>query len=113
MESIDKSRANGTVTELASWSAEFDDTYEMAVQSIAVDLVTGVVGLFGYYGGFATYNEGDGLIFHRQADLEELMAYLPILEPLKTVGVFILSFMRKVKFPFVDLIFKATNGSKK
>ena len=73
-----KVEQNGTVTELASWSAEFDDTYEMAVQSIAVDLVTGVVGLFGYYGGFATYNEGDGLIFHRQADLEEfdgLFAY--------------------------------------
>lgn len=73
-----KVEQNGTVTELASWSAEFDDTYEMAVQSIAVDLVTGVVGLFGYYGGFATYNESDGLIFHRQADLEEfdgLFAY--------------------------------------
>ena len=69
---------DGTVTELAHWSAELDETYELSVISIAVDIVTGEIGLFGYYGGFATYHESEGLVFHRQANIEEfdgLFAY--------------------------------------
>ena len=57
---------------------EVDETYGVSVQSMAVDLVTGEVGLFGYYGGFATYNESEGFVLHRQANIEEfdgLFAY--------------------------------------
>ena len=73
-----KVEQDGTVTELVTWSAELDDTYELSVQSIAVDIVTGEIGLFGYYGGFATYHESEGLVLHRQANIEEfdgLFAY--------------------------------------
>lgn len=53
---------DGTVTEVASWSCDFYSAadHEIAVYSLAVDPATGQVGLFGYYGGFATYNPADG-----------------------------------------------------
>lgn len=53
---------DGTVTAVASWSCNFDDptAHEIAVYSLAVDPLTGQVGLFGYFGGFATYDPGTG-----------------------------------------------------
>lgn len=63
---------DGTTTAVATWSCNFDDpsAHEMAVYSLAVDPVTGTVGLFGYYGGFGTWSPTDGLQVRLTEDLE-------------------------------------------
>lgn len=64
--------SDGTTTAVADWSCNFDDPsqHEMAVYSLAVDPVSGTVGLFGYYGGFGTWNATDGLSVILTEDLE-------------------------------------------
>jgi hypothetical protein len=69
---------DGTVSQLASWSADpapdeetGEINYDMTVWSVALDILTGEVGLVGRYGGFATWSEDDGLVIHKRADPEE------------------------------------------
>lgn len=66
--------ADGGTTELASWSADYTDaaSFERYVYAIAVDRVDGTVGLFDYFGGFATWSPADGLTDHLAADLENV-----------------------------------------
>ena len=63
---------DGTVSVLASWGADPNDpeTFEIHVWTIALHPITKQVGLFDLFGGFATYDEQDGLIIHKKADLE-------------------------------------------
>lgn len=67
--------ADGTATELASWDADYSapETFELAVYTIAVDLRDGTVGLFDYFGGFATWNPTAGLVILKQADLNNVV----------------------------------------
>lgn len=69
---------DGTVTELASWSADASDpaTFERYVWALAVDIRDGTVGLFDAYGGFATWSATDGLVNQIQADPESPTVYL-------------------------------------
>ena len=50
----------GVVTQLASWNAE----EEFFAIGLASDPLTGTVAIFDTSGGFATYNETDGIVFH-------------------------------------------------
>lgn len=61
---------DGTVTELASWVVDLEDidAHEFAATSVAVDPATGEVGLFDYFGGFATWSAEDGLTIYRKGD---------------------------------------------
>lgn len=63
---------DGTDAELATWNADYSDAenFELAVYSIAVDPRDGTVGLFDYFGGFATWSPSGGLTIHRKVDLE-------------------------------------------
>lgn len=65
---------DGTATELATWNADFMDVdnFQLAVYTVAVDLRNGTVGLFDYFGGFATWNPTDGLVILKQADLNNV-----------------------------------------
>ena len=60
---------DGQVETKAEWSID-PESYDITVWSLALDLRTHEVGLFGLYGGFATYNETEGLTFHKKADVE-------------------------------------------
>jgi hypothetical protein len=64
---------NGRHEELATWAWDWNDptTFQAAVYTIAVDLRTGEVGLFDYFGGFATWSEAGGVVFHRIADVSK------------------------------------------
>ena len=59
-------------TELARWSIDTSDpaTYDLMVYTLAVSPEDGQVGLFGYYGGFATWSEADGWEQLRPVDIE-------------------------------------------
>ena len=50
-------------------------------ESLALDLRTKEVGLFGLYGGFATYSDSEGLTFHKRADVENWMVCMPMQVP--------------------------------
>ncbi|MSP54942.1 MAG: hypothetical protein EXR69_04955 [Myxococcales bacterium] len=54
---------DGTLTSVASWKCNFEAVadHELAAYSLAVDPSTGVVGLFGYFGAFATYDPSSGV----------------------------------------------------
>ncbi len=70
--------ADGTITEVASWSCDFEDpaAHEVAVYSLAVDPLTGELGLFGYFGGFATYSPSTGTFsLLATEDLEAVTLY--------------------------------------
>lgn len=71
LDSLKRVNADGSSEELAVWNADYTDpdNFEIAVYSVAVDLRDGTVGLFGYFGGFATYNASTGFVLHRAADL--------------------------------------------
>ena len=62
----------GSVTTLASWNADpaAGPDFELHIWTIARDPIGGDIGLFDLYGGFATWNESDGLIIHKKADVE-------------------------------------------
>lgn len=55
---------DGTYTQLGTWDAEAE-FYGLGLSS---DPLTGTVGIFDLYGGFATYNAADGLVFHHMPD---------------------------------------------
>ncbi len=63
---------DGTRRQVASWNADFSDSehFDLIPYTLAADPADGQVGLFGYYGGFATWNESSGLRIHRRPDLE-------------------------------------------
>ena len=67
-----KIERNGTVTELASWSIDpaAEEGYDITVWTIARNIVNGKIGLFGRYGGFATWSEDEGFVVHKRADVE-------------------------------------------
>lgn len=62
--------ADGTTTELASWSADYTDpdTFERFGYGLAVDIRDGTVGIFDYFGGFATWSGADGLVEYLAGD---------------------------------------------
>ncbi len=68
---------DGSVSELASWGwnmASEDVPFEMYGSGIAVDPATGTVAILDLIGGFATWTQEGGLVFHKKIDLasEEL-----------------------------------------
>lgn len=74
LDALYKITPEGTTEVIASWNADYSDAenFELAVYTVAVDLRDGTVGLFDYFGGFATYSEDEGLIIRLQADLNNL-----------------------------------------
>lgn len=69
---------DGTVSEVATWTCDLysPDDHEIAVYSLAVDPLTGEVGLFGYFGGFATYDPTSGAFaLLAKEDLEAPVVY--------------------------------------
>jgi len=63
---------DGTVTELATWDCDLADPagHQLAAYSLAVDPLSGEVGLFGYFGGFATWSAANGLDIQSTEDLK-------------------------------------------
>jgi len=52
---------DGTVSVLAQWpSLEEDGSHDLFASAVAASPLDGTVGLFGYYGGYATWNPEDG-----------------------------------------------------
>ncbi len=69
---------DGTVTEVATWTCDLYSPadHEIAAYSLAVDPQTGEVGLFGYFGGFATYEPDNGTFtLLAKEDLENPAVY--------------------------------------
>ena len=85
-----KIESDGQVSDLVEWDANVilldengepipdadgnlqpNPNYELFVWSIARNIVTGEIGLFGLYGGFATWTETDGLTVHKKIDVAE------------------------------------------
>ena len=66
----------GAVESVVTWNAEPaidgapNPDFELFVWSIARNLVTNEIGLFGFFGGFATWHETTGLVLHRTVDVE-------------------------------------------
>ena len=77
LDALYKVAPDGETEVLASWNADTSDTegFELLVYTVAVDLRDGTVGLFDYYGGFATYNADDGLVIYKKADLTNITQY--------------------------------------
>ena len=65
--------ADGTITVLEEWGADPADTENYLIQAwtLAIDIVTKEVALFGLYGDFATWNEGQGITLHKALPLED------------------------------------------
>ena len=63
----------GGATELARWGGNIADAenYELYAIDLTIDLLTGEVALLGLLGGYATWSEESGLVFHRQVDISE------------------------------------------
>jgi hypothetical protein len=61
---------DGSVTELATWTCDFEDydAHQLAAASLAIDPVTHEIGLFDYFGGFATWTADGGLVVHKKGD---------------------------------------------
>ena len=55
---------DGTFTQLGIWNAD----EEFFALGLANDPLTGTVGIFDAYGGFATYHATEGLVFHHMPD---------------------------------------------
>jgi hypothetical protein len=68
---------DGTITEVATWGFDLEDpaNHELAVASIAVDPATGDLGLFDYFGGFATWSADAGLVIEKLGDYETATMY--------------------------------------
>ncbi len=63
--------SDGTVTDLATWDPET----EFYPIGLASDPLTGTVGLFDYYGGFATYHPADGFAYVVKPDFSNPTLY--------------------------------------
>lgn len=63
---------DGTIEEKAVWVIDPSDPelYDITVWSLALDIRTNEVALFGLYGGFATFTDEEGITFHKKADVE-------------------------------------------
>lgn len=68
---------DGTVTEVATWPCDLmaPENHQLAAYSLAVDIETGEVGLFGYFGGFATWTPEGGVVMRATEDLYAPSAY--------------------------------------
>ena len=70
---------DGDFEVLTSWSSDpMDEAFNLDGRTIAIDLVTSEIAIFGWYGGFATWSEESGFVQHRKANVEEfdgLFAY--------------------------------------
>lgn len=68
---------DGTLTEVASWGMDLfgGPEHELAAYSLATDPRDGTVGLFGYFGGFATYHPATGFELHVAEDLAAPAVY--------------------------------------
>lgn len=62
---------DGTFTQLAEWNAE-EEFYGLGLAS---DPLTGTVGVFDIYGGFATYHPDEGFVFQLMPDFEAPAIY--------------------------------------
>ena len=73
MDSLLRIDVDGTITVLEEWSADPADTENYLIQAwtLAIDIVTKEVALFGLYGDFATWNEGQGITLHKSLPLED------------------------------------------
>lgn len=71
-DSLQRIGPDGTLEELARWTVDFMDptAHEFAAAALDVDWATGKVGLYDYFGGFATWSGADGFIVHKKGDLE-------------------------------------------
>ena len=70
VDSLQRITAEGDVEELARWTVSFEDlgAHQLAATGVDVDWATGEVGLFDYFGGFATWTEGAGLVVLKKGD---------------------------------------------
>ena len=65
----------GAVESIVTWDAEPaidgepNPNFQLFVWSIARNLVTNEIGLFGFFGGFATWHETTGRVLHRTVDV--------------------------------------------
>lgn len=68
-----KVEPSGTVTELARWGGNINDaeSYELYAVDLTIDLLSGEVAVLGLLGGYATWTEEEGMVFHRQVDISE------------------------------------------
>ncbi len=62
LDNLDVVSEDGTITSVATWKCDLmnSDNHELAAYSLAVDPLTGVIALYGYFGGFATYDPATG-----------------------------------------------------
>ncbi len=62
----------GSLSTVAEWVCNLDDpdVHEAAVTGLVWDLKTGTLGLFDYFGGFATWDETTGLNLLLKGDIE-------------------------------------------
>lgn len=53
---------DGTITEVGTWGCDLEDVskHELAVTGLSVDPLTGVIGLYDYFGGFGTFDPASG-----------------------------------------------------
>lgn len=82
---------DGTVTELARWSCfEPPDgkLTDVCPISVAVDSVSGEVGMFGLYGGFAKWTEADGLQVYVADDTSDTQSFAFVATRHKPRGAF-------------------------
>lgn len=68
---------DGSTETLVEWDAnmsteegEINPNYEIYAWSIARDIRNNEIGIFGLFGGFATWSPDSGLVLHKVADLE-------------------------------------------
>ena len=72
MNELIKVDPDGTISQLASWSIDFEDIENFALMNwtLAIDLKTHEIALFGLYGGYGTYTPETGLVMHKIIPLE-------------------------------------------
>ena len=68
-------------------AGEANPNFQLYVWSIARNILTNEIGLFGLYGGFATWHTDTGLVVHRSIDPETGMGGMHMLEQPKMVVV--------------------------
>ncbi len=73
VDSLQRIGGDGVVEELARWTVSFEDlnAHELAATGVDIDWATGEVGLFDYFGGFATWTETGGLVVHKKGNWME------------------------------------------
>jgi hypothetical protein len=72
LDSLLRIGADGTPEELARWTVDFMDpaAHAFAASAVDVDWATGEVGLYDYFGGFATWTASAGFQVKKKGDFE-------------------------------------------